>query len=181
MIVDKTPLQGVLVITPKVFRDSRGFFFETYHEARYREAGVDIHFVQDNLSSSAKNTLRGLHAQVKQPQAKLVRCIEGEIYDVVVDIRKGSPTLGQSFGDLLSADNAKQIFVPEGFVHGFCVMSERAQIEYKCSDFYAPDDQLTVLWNDPELGIDWPIQEPILSDKDRTAPTFQQLRQQLGL
>lgn len=181
MIIEKTPLAGVLLITPKVFRDARGFFFETYHEARYREAGVDIHFVQDNLSSSAKHTLRGLHAQVKQPQAKLVRCIEGEIYDVVVDLRKGSPTFGQSFGDILSADNAKQIFVPIGFVHGFCVLSERAQIEYKCSDFYAPDDQLTVLWNDPELGIAWPVKDPILSDKDRKAPSLSQVRKELGL
>jgi dTDP-4-dehydrorhamnose 3,5-epimerase len=165
-----TSLLGVLLIQPKINRDGRGFFVETFHEPRYREAGVTARFVQDNHSSSVKNTVRGLHAQLRRPQAKLVRCVEGEIFDVAVDVRKGSPHFGKWFGALLSADNARQLYVPEGFVHGFAVLSERAQVEYKCSDVYVADDQFTVLWNDPGIGVDWGVAEPILSDKDKLAP-----------
>lgn len=170
MHVEQTSLPGVLLITPKVHRDPRGFFVETYHEERYRAAGVDAHFVQDNHSQSARGTLRGLHAQLKRPQAKLVRCVEGSIWDVAVDVRVGSPTFGRWVGVELSAETAQQIYVPVGFVHGFAVLSERAQVEYKCSDVYVADDQLTVRWDDPELKVEWPVQGALLSDKDRNAP-----------
>lgn len=164
-----TSLPGVLVIEPKIHKDERGFFIETYHEERYIASGITKHFVQDNQSASVKNTLRGLHAQVKRPQAKLVRCIEGEIFDVAVDVRKGSPTFGKWYGVLLNAQTARQMYIPEGFAHGFAVLSESVQVEYKCSDIYVANDQLTVLWNDPAIGIGWPVQNPILSPKDRDA------------
>lgn len=169
-----TSLPGVLLIQPKVHRDERGFFVETFQIPRYKEAGVTVDFVQDNQSASQKNTLRGLHAQIQRPQAKLVRCIEGEIFDVAVDVRKGSPNFGKWFGALLNAENCRQMYVPAGFVHGFAVMTERAQVEYKCSDIYVPDDQLTVLWNDPQIGVQWGIQDPILSPKDKGAKTLAQ-------
>jgi dTDP-4-dehydrorhamnose 3,5-epimerase len=169
------PLPGVVFIQPQVHRDARGFFIETYHAPRYREAGVDTDFVQDNQSSSVRGTLRGLHAQLKRPQAKLLRCSQGEIFDVAVDVRKGSPSFGKWFGAVLSADNARQLYVPAGFVHGFAVLSERALVEYKCSDVYVPDDQLSVLWNDPAIGVDWGIQDPILSMKDSQAKPLAEL------
>lgn len=170
-----TGLPGVLLIQPKIHRDERGFFVETFHEPRYLAAGVTSRFIQDNQSSSVKDTLRGLHGQIKRPQAKLVRCIEGEIFDVAVDVRKGSPHFGRWFGALLNEDNARQMYIPEGFVHGFAVRSTRAQVEYKCSDIYVPDDQLTVLWNDPEIGVDWGIDDPILSAKDKVAKPLAEL------
>jgi dTDP-4-dehydrorhamnose 3,5-epimerase len=172
-------LPGVLLIQPKIHRDERGFFVETFHAPRYREAGVDVDFVQDNQSSSIRGTLRGLHAQVKRPQAKLVRCIEGEIFDVAVDVRKGSPNFGKWFGALLNAENCRQMYVPAGFVHGFAVKSDRAQVEYKCSDVYVAEDQLTVLWNDPKIGIDWGVSDPILSPKDKAAKALADLMDQL--
>jgi dTDP-4-dehydrorhamnose 3,5-epimerase len=176
MQVDATALPGVLLIKPKIFRDPRGFFVETYHEERYRSHGMSAHFVQDNFSQSVQGTLRGLHAQLKRPQAKLVRCVLGSIWDVAVDIRVGSPTFGRWAGTVLDAENGHQVFIPEGFVHGFVVQTEVVQIEYKCSDVYVPDDQLTVRWDDPRLGIDWPLKgEPILSDKDRSAPLLDEL------
>jgi dTDP-4-dehydrorhamnose 3,5-epimerase len=175
MRVEKTSLPGVLLITPPVHRDARGFFIETYHEQRYREAGVEAHFVQDNLSLSTKGVLRGLHAQLKRPQAKLVRCAEGRVWDVVADIRVGSPSFAQWYGVELDAESGRQLYVPVGFVHGFCVLSERAIIEYKCSDIYVADDQLSVRWNDPDLGIAWPVHDPILSEKDRRAPGLAEL------
>jgi dTDP-4-dehydrorhamnose 3,5-epimerase len=176
MHVESTSIPGVLLISPKVFADPRGFFVETYHEERYAAAGMSAHFVQDNHSQSTKGTLRGLHAQLKRPQAKLVRCIEGSIWDVAVDVRVGSPTFGKWVGAELSAATAMQIYIPEGFVHGFAVLSERAQVEYKCSDVYVADDQFTVRWNDPELGVHWPLSDPLLSDKDRTAPLLKDVR-----
>lgn len=179
MHVEGTSIPGVLLISPKVFADPRGFFVETYHEERYASHGMPAHFVQDNHSQSAKGTLRGLHAQLKRPQAKLVRCIEGSIWDVAVDVRLGSPTFGKWVGAELSAATAMQIYIPEGFVHGFAVLSERAQVEYKCSDVYVADDQFTIRWNDPELGVHWPITDPLLSDKDRTAPLLKDVRGQL--
>ncbi len=169
MHVEPTALPGVLLITPQVHRDGRGLFIETYHEERYKAAGMPARFVQDNHSQSGKGTLRGLHAQLKRPQAKLVRCVEGRIWDVACDVRVGSPTFGVWVGAELSAETGRQIYVPTGFVHGFAVLSETAQVEYKCSDIYVPDDQLTVLWNDPQLKVQWPLESPILSDKDRDA------------
>jgi dTDP-4-dehydrorhamnose 3,5-epimerase len=174
-----TDLAGVVVIEPVVFRDPRGFFVETYHAARYGEAGIEAVFVQDNHSKSERGTLRGLHAQERFPQAKLVRVIEGEIWDVAVDIRLGSPTYGRHVAVTLSADDQRQIFVPAGFAHGFCVLSERAQVEYKCTDYYHPEDELRVLWSDPELAIPWPIEAPTLSDKDRAALPLHALRDHL--
>ena len=175
MNVRETGLPGVLLIEPRVFRDHRGFFLESYREERYREHGIGGRFVQDNHSRSARHILRGLHAQVRHPQGKLVRCIEGAIFDVAVDIRRGSPRFGRWVGRELSAESFHQLWVPEGFAHGFCVLTESAQVEYKCTEVYRPDDELTVVWNDPEIGIDWPVDEPVLSEKDRDAPTLARL------
>lgn len=179
MKVIPTELPGVLVIEPNVFRDPRGFFLETYHARRYGEAGVEAVFVQDNHSASGRGTLRGLHAQEWHPQAKLVRVIEGEIWDVAVDIRVGSPTYGRHAAVTLTAEDQRQIFVPAGFAHGFCVLSERAQVEYKCTDYYHPEDELRILWNDPELAIPWPVEAPLLSDKDRGAEPLSALQHRL--
>jgi dTDP-4-dehydrorhamnose 3,5-epimerase len=179
MHVEATSIPGVLLVTPSVFRDPRGFFVETYHEERYRAAGMAARFVQDNHSLSSKGTLRGLHAQLRRPQAKLVRCVQGAIWDVALDIRVGSPSFGTWVGAELSAATARQIYIPEGFAHGFAVLTETAEVEYKCSDVYVPDDQLTVRWDDPDLGVSWPLQEPLLSDKDRAAPQLKDLASRL--
>lgn len=170
MDVVETELPGVKVIQPRVFEDARGFFLETYNEARYREAGIDIRFVQDNHSKSRKGTLRGLHYQLENPQDKLVWAIRGEAYDVAVDMRPGSATFGKWFGVVLSAEKKNQILVPKGFAHGFCVLSEECEIIYKCSDVYNPKGEGGVIWNDPTIGIDWPIDDPILSEKDEKLP-----------
>jgi dTDP-4-dehydrorhamnose 3,5-epimerase len=175
MHVETTSIAGVLLIAPDVYRDPRGFFVETYQEERYRAAGMTAHFVQDNQSKSVGGTLRGLHAQLKRPQAKLVRCVQGAIWDVAVDIRRGSPTFGRWVGAELSAATARQIYIPIGFAHGFAVLSETAEVEYKCSDLYVPSDQLALRWNDPDLGISWPVESPILSDKDAAAPLLKEL------
>jgi dTDP-4-dehydrorhamnose 3,5-epimerase len=175
MNIVTTAIPGVLIIEPQVYRDERGFFLETYNARKYREAGILLDFVQDNHSSSVKNTLRGLHAQVSHPQAKLVRVIKGEIYDLAVDIRTGSPTFGSSVSVILSADNAKQAYIPRGFAHGFCVLSDSAEVEYKCTDFYVPSDEIHLLWNDPELSIDWPVANPLLSGKDRDGSLLRDL------
>lgn len=160
----------VVVVEPDVYRDPRGFFLESYSLKKYREAGIGAPFVQDNHSYSVRATLRGLHAQKEHPQGKLVRCIEGEIFDVAVDIRRGSPTFGQWVAARLSAENCHQIWVPVGFAHGFCVVSDVAQVEYKVTDDYHPEDELGILWNDPEIGIEWPEDRPILSKKDAGSP-----------
>lgn len=170
MNVIPTDLEGVLIIEPRVFEDRRGFFLETYQQERYEKSGIPCAFVQDNLSYSVKNTLRGLHFQVEHPQAKLVQAITGEIFDVAVDIRKGSPTFGRWIGVRLSEQNRRQIFIPEGFAHGFCVLSDTAHFLYKCSDFYAPGDEGGILWSDPEIGIEWPVSDPIISEKDIDLP-----------
>ncbi len=170
-----TPLPGVLVIEPAVHRDARGFFLETYNEERYHAGGLTARFVQDNHSKSQRGTLRGLHAQSRRPQGKLVRAIEGEIFDVAVDVRRGSPTFGQWFGETLTAENFRQLYIPPGFVHGFCVLSEVAQVEYKCTDLYDPGGEISVIWNDPEIGIEWPIDKPLLSKKDAAAPLLSEL------
>ncbi len=167
-----TDLEGVILVEPTVHGDSRGFFIETYHEQRYVAGGIAERFVQDNHSKSKRGTLRGLHAQLRRPQGKLVRVVEGEIFDVAVDVRRGSPTFGRWVGEILSAENFRQLYVPPGFVHGFCVLSESAQVEYKVSDFFDPTDDHSVAWNDPDIAIDWPIDDPLLSDRDRAAPTL---------
>jgi dTDP-4-dehydrorhamnose 3,5-epimerase len=167
MNCEPTAIPGVLLVTPKVFPDARGFFLETFSERRYREAGITARFVQDNYSHSVRNTVRGLHYQLRQPQAKLVSVIWGTIYDVAVDIRAGSPTFGKWVGQILSDENRAQLFIPEGFAHGFSVLSERADVMYKCSDYYAPGDDRGILWSDPAIAVDWHVREPIVSDKDR--------------
>ncbi|PIU49385.1 MAG: dTDP-4-dehydrorhamnose 3,5-epimerase [Desulfobacterales bacterium CG07_land_8_20_14_0_80_52_14] len=170
-----TALDGALIIEPDVFSDHRGFFMETYHQKRYQEHGIQTVFVQDNLSKSTRGTLRGLHYQIRHPQAKLVQVIDGEIYDVAVDIRPGSPFFGKWLGVFLSGKNKRQLFIPEGFAHGFCVLSETAFFSYKCSAFYAPNDEGGILWSDAELGIDWPIQDPLISEKDSHFPLLSQI------
>ncbi len=167
MEITPTDLPDVLLIEPDVHRDERGFFVETWHAGRYADAGVDVRFVQDNHSRSQRGALRGLHAQVATPQGKLVRATLGEIFDVAVDIRHGSPTFGRSVGVLLSAENFRQLWIPEGFAHGFCVVSEIAELQYKCTDLYDPTSEITIAWDDPTIGIEWPIEKPLLSDKDR--------------
>jgi dTDP-4-dehydrorhamnose 3,5-epimerase len=166
----ETSIEDVYIIEPTVFGDDRGYFMETYHQNEFKEAGLDLNFVQDNQSKSTKGVLRGLHFQYKNPQGKLVRVIKGEVFDVAVDLRKDSATYGKWEGVKLSEDNKKQFLVPEGFAHGFLVLSDEAEFTYKCTDFYDADDEGGILWNDPEIGIDWPlddINEVILSDKDK--------------
>jgi dTDP-4-dehydrorhamnose 3,5-epimerase len=168
----KTVIPGVLIFKPKVFDDERGFFMETYRHSWFSEEGVDTTFVQDNHSASVKGVLRGLHYQLQQPQGKLVRVISGEVYDVAVDLRKDSPTFGQHIATLLTAENKLVFWVPPGFAHGFLVLSENAEFVYTCTSHYAPEDEHIILWDDPELGIPWPLDdigEPILSEKDRNA------------
>ncbi|MDT3778910.1 dTDP-4-dehydrorhamnose 3,5-epimerase [Nitrospira sp. MA-1] len=161
-----TSLTEVLIVEPDVYRDPRGWFLETYHLQKYQEAGIPLPFVQDNCSSSVRGTLRGLHLQRTRPQGKLIRVIRGEIFDVAVDIRKGSPTFASWVGVNLTAEDFKQIYIPPGFAHGFCVLSEVAEVEYKCTDVYAPGGEVTIRWDDPRIGIQWPIDRPLLSTKD---------------
>jgi len=170
MKVIETALPGVLVIEPQVFGDARGFFYESYNEARFRGAGIDARFVQSNVSRSAKGVLRGLHYQWPHPQGKFVSVLEGEVFDVAVDIRRGSPHFGQWFGAMLTAENKRHMWIPEGFAHGFCVVSDYATFSYQCTALYDAKADAGVLWNDPAIGIDWPIAEPQLSDKDLKAP-----------
>ncbi|MDH5299855.1 MAG: dTDP-4-dehydrorhamnose 3,5-epimerase [Gammaproteobacteria bacterium] len=170
-----TKIPDVIVIEPQVFGDERGFFLETYHQEKFRKAGLDLKFVQDNHSKSSKGILRGLHYQKPNPQGKLVRVISGEVYDVAVDMRQTSPTFGQWVGEYLSSDNKKMLWVPEGFAHGFYVTSESAEFVYKCTDFYSPADEHCLAWNDPVLNIQWPIPEgyePKLSAKDMDGKPF---------
>jgi dTDP-4-dehydrorhamnose 3,5-epimerase len=168
MTVRTTTLPGVLVVEPRVFSDARGFFLERYHAARYAEAGIDAPFVQDNHSRSARGTVRGLHFQRRHPQGKLVEAVRGRIWDVVVDLRAGSPTFGQWEGHELSGDTHRQLWVPPGFAHGFAVLSDEADVLYKCTDVYRPEDEGGVCWDDPGLGIEWPAVGPVrISDKDR--------------
>ncbi len=163
-----TKLSGVYILEPKVFGDERGFFFESYNQNKFKELGITNNFIQDNHSKSVKGTLRGLHYQIKYPQAKLCRVVQGEVLDVAVDIRHGSPTFGQHVAVVLSAENKKQILIPQGFAHGFVVLSDTAEFLYKCDEFYHPEDEGGVLWNDAALGIDWGLNmEPILSGKDK--------------
>lgn len=165
-----TELPEVIVVEPAVFRDARGFFLESFHAGRFAEAGIRASFVQDNHSLSIRGTLRGLHAQNRHPQGKLVRCTAGRVYDVAVDVRRGSPGFGRWVGVELSDENFRELWIPPGFLHGFCALSERAQLQYKCTELYRPDDEIGVVWNDPDLAIRWPLAEPLLSDKDRALP-----------
>src|SRR6266478_8710714 len=169
-----------LIVEPDVFRDARGFFVETFHAERYRQGGIPYDFVQDNHSRSLRGSLRGLHAQRTRPQGKLVRAVRGEIFDVAVDIRPGSATFGKWVGDRLSEESFRQMFIPPGFAHGFCVLSEVAEVAYKCSDFYDRSDEIGFRWNDPAVGIAWPIRDPLLSEKDAALPTLAELRPRLG-
>lgn len=176
MNIIKTKLNDCLIIEPKVFGDERGFFLESFHQQRYeQQTGIRQSFVQDNHSRSAYGVLRGLHFQRTRPQGKLVRVVRGEVFDVAVDIRPQSPTFGQWEAVILSEENKRQFWVPPGFAHGFQVLSDFADFEYKCTDYYAPEDEASLAWNDPELGIDWPIQQPLLSAKDAKAFTLAEL------
>ena len=175
MKVTETAIPGVLVVEPVVHRDARGFFLETWREKDYRAAGISGPFVQDNHSRSSVGTLRGLHAQLTRPQGKLVRVIEGEIFDVAVDIRPQSPTFRRWVGERLNADDFRQLWVPPGFAHGFCVLTETAQVVYKCTEYYDRDDEITISWRDPEVAVVWPIADPLVSAKDREAPPLRDL------
>jgi len=167
MKVSEHGLGGVLLIEPTVFQDRRGFFMETFSAARYAGHGIKNAFVQDNHSMSLKGTLRGLHYQLGRPQAKLVRVSNGEIFDVAVDVRKGSPTFARWTAAVLSASNRHQLYIPEGFAHGFCVLSDTAEVLYKASDYYCPEEERGIRWDDPDIAIDWPIKDPVLSEKDK--------------
>ena len=175
MNVVETDLPGVLILEPKVFGDERGFFMETWNATRYEELGLPARFVQDNLSYSARGVLRGLHFQNPQPQGKLVSVLRGEVFDVAVDIRVGSPTFGEWTGVTLSAENKRQFYVPPDFAHGFLVTSEDALFFYKCTDYYAPSAEGIVLWNDPDIGIEWPTDSPTLSGRDGEAPPLREI------
>ncbi|WP_375760000.1 dTDP-4-dehydrorhamnose 3,5-epimerase [Corallococcus exercitus] len=170
MKVQTTELPGVLLLEPRVFGDSRGFFVETFHAQRYQDAGIPSAFVQDNLSRSVRGTLRGLHFQEPNGQGKLVQVLAGAVWDVVVDVRKGSPTFGRWMGAELSSGNKWQLWIPPGFAHGFCVLSDSADFFYKCTAPYAPESERSVAWDDPDLAIPWPVKEPLLSVKDQRAP-----------
>ena len=174
MQVSKTPIDGLLTIKPKIFADPRGMFYEVYSENRYEEHGIPC-FVQDNHSVSKKGVLRGLHYQVNPGQGKLVRVTRGEVFDVAVDIRKQSPTYGKWWGLSLSETNNFQLYIPIGFAHGFCVLSESAEVLYKCSDYYSPENERGIMWNDPDLAIEWPIENPIISEKDNVYPRFNEI------
>ncbi len=168
-------LQGLLILEPKVFGDARGFFMELWHARRYAQAGLETGFVQDNLSLSRRGTLRGLHFQNPDPQAKLLQVLQGEVFDVAVDLRRTSSTFGRWHGVVLSAENKRQFYVPAGFAHGFAVLSETALFYYKCSAFYSPKDELALRWDDPDIGIKWPLKDPIVSEKDARAPRLRDL------
>ncbi len=176
MKVIDTCIADVKVIEPKVFGDQRGFFLESFHQQRYRElCGIDCTFVQDNHSRSTKGVLRGLHFQKNRPQGKLVRVVSGAVFDVAVDIRKESASYGSWVGEILSADNFRQLWVPPGLAHGFVVLSETADFEYKCTQFYDPSDEGCLIWNDSKIAIDWPVKNPVLSDKDKAGRQFSEL------
>jgi dTDP-4-dehydrorhamnose 3,5-epimerase len=176
-----TELPEVVLVEPQVYRDGRGYFMETYHAAKYAAAGIRGPFVQDNLSRSVQNTIRGLHLQVARPQAKLIRVIEGEIYDVAVDVRRGSPTFGKWVAVTLTAESFRLCYIPAGFAHGFCVITETAQVEYKCTDLYDPASEIGIAWNDRRLGVHWPIDRPVLSDRDRKNLTLDELGDRLPI
>lgn len=172
MLVEDLSLLGIKLITPKVIRDERGFFFESFSAIKYLDMGIDVSFVQDNVSFSKKQTVRGLHYQSKPGQAKLVSCIQGKILDVAVDIRPESTTFGKWVGVILDDQEHHQLFIPVGFAHGYCVLSETARVHYKVSSFYVPKEERSIRWNDPDIGIQWPVSDPVLSDRDKESPFF---------
>lgn len=170
MQVEKLPVSGLLLIRPTVHEDARGYFLETWHAEKYEELGLPNRFVQDNEAQSSKGVLRGLHYQIHRPQGKLVRVVEGEVFDVAVDIRHGSPTFGKWTGVHLTSTGKEQLWVPPGFAHGYCVLSETAVFSYKCTEIYLPELERSIHWNDPEIGIDWPLETPLVSPRDDAAP-----------
>lgn len=178
MEITKTDISDVLLIKPTIHTDSRGFFMEAYREEELTSRGIDVHFVQDNLSKSHKDTVRGLHYQIEQQQDKLIMVMEGKILDVAVDMRKDSPTFGEHVAHELSEDNRHQMFIPKGFAHGFSVLSEETMVYYKCSDYYYPVGERGVLWNDPQLDIDWKVDSPIISGKDKNQPTLDEIKEE---
>jgi dTDP-4-dehydrorhamnose 3,5-epimerase len=173
--INQLAIPGVFLIEPVCFEDNRGYFMETFHQQKYKKSGIDQAFVQDNHSHSSQRVLRGLHYQLRHPQGKLIYAVTGTIFDVAVDIRRSSPTFGKWTGAELSAENKRQIYVPQGFAHGFVVLSKSADIIYKCTDLYTPGDEYGVLWSDPEIGINWPVENPILSQKDLDNPALNQI------
>ena len=175
MNIEPGPIEGIWIITPDVFRDTRGYFMETFRERRFAAAGIPSTFVQDNFSYSTRDTLRGLHFQNPSGQAKLIQTVQGEIFDVAVDIRTGSPTFGQWFGIRLTSANHRQLLLAAGLAHGFCVLSHEARIAYKCSAYYAPECEAGILWSDPDIGIDWPVDTPRLSEKDQGYPRLKDI------
>lgn len=177
MNIIETELPGVLILEPDVFYDGRGFFLETWHRTRYESAGIKVPFVQDNVSFSQRGILRGLHYQYPRTQGKLVQVLSGRVIDVAVDIRVGSPTFGRSIGEELSAENHRQVYIPPGFAHGYCVISETALFSYKCTDFYSPETEHGIIWNDCDLNIDWPVDEPVISSKDSKYPMLKNIAQ----
>ncbi|MBB1269286.1 dTDP-4-dehydrorhamnose 3,5-epimerase [Shewanella sp. SR44-3] len=179
MNIIKTKIKDLLIIEPKVFGDDRGFFYETFQAERYKAAGIDADFVQDNRSRSSQGVLRGLHFQKTKPQGKLVTVTDGEVFDVAVDLRPGSETFGQHEAIILTGQNKLQFYVPPGFAHGFCVLSETADFQYKCTDYYDPSDESGLLWNDPSLQIQWPLSEPLLSAKDNIQPTLEAIKDKI--
>jgi len=179
MKITKTPLPGVLLLEPKLHGDSRGFFLETYREDTLKALGISQQFVQDNHSRSTRGVLRGLHYQLIQPQGKLVRAASGAVFDVVVDVRKGSPTFGQWHGSILDEKNMRMMYIPQGFAHGFVVLSDVADFIYKCTDYYHPQSEQGILWNDPDIGIEWPITDVQLSERDSNNPLLQDQPEQL--
>lgn len=179
MRVESLEPAGLLLIQPPAFEDSRGYFFESYHEASFRQAGIGLRFVQDNQSRSVAGVLRGLHAQLERPQGKLVRVLRGEVFDVAVDIRPDSSTFGQWTAASLSAANRQQLWIPPGFAHGFCAVSEIAEVLYKCTELYDRNDEIGIRWDDPDLAIEWPLAEPVLSAKDAALPRLADLRPRL--
>ena len=176
MKVIKETIDGLLSFQPDIYEDARGYFYEQFNQNKYKESGISLNFVQDNVSFSKKNTLRGLHFQVNKPQGKLVQVMQGQVYDVAVDIRQGSPTFGKWVGKILSHENKTQFYIPPGFAHGFYVMSETALFMYKCTDFYSSKDDRGTLWSDNDLGIPWPnTEQPIISEKDQKLPNFKHI------
>ena len=173
-------LPEVILVEPEVHGDDRGFFLETYHQRKFADGGVTAAFVQDNHSYSVRGILRGLHAQIKKPQGKLVRTVVGEIFDVAVDIRPDSPTFGKGVSEILSGENLRQLWVPPGFAHGFCVLSETAHVLYKCTELYDQQDEIVIAWNDPQIGIDWPVESPFLSQRDLKAPSLSEILHRLS-
>jgi len=179
--VEQTAIPGLLILEPRVFGDARGFFKETYFAQRYAEAGVQGTFVQDNLSKSSRGVLRGLHLQHPHGQGKLVQVVLGEVFDVAVDVRRGSPAFGRWYGAMLSGENLRQLYIPPGFMHGFCVLSDSAELSYKCTEFYDAADEFAVRWDDPDIGIEWPIDSPLLSARDEAAPRLKEIEAKLPL